>query len=132
MLCDSPACFWSAGTISSSVPRTSNPHSQRTTNAGRLPVPTQAGYFTSPPKGCLAEGRVFHLHTSEEFARQGGRASSRAPRDSDQSLMSSVRYGRTLAPHTLLSPPRAKDAFPNAPSNVIGCSNGSRYGKSEP
>jgi hypothetical protein len=33
MLCDSPACFWRAGTIWSSVPRVSNPHSHRTTSS---------------------------------------------------------------------------------------------------
>src|SRR5258708_7523493 len=46
--------------------------------------------------------------------------------------MSSVRYGRTLAPHTLLSPPRANDGFPYAPSDVIDRPIGSRYAKSEP
>jgi ubiquinone/menaquinone biosynthesis C-methylase UbiE len=38
MLCDSPACFWSAGTIWSAVPRVSNPHSHRTTHAFLIPT----------------------------------------------------------------------------------------------
>src|SRR5258708_3048727 len=44
MLCDSPACFWSAGTISSSDPRTSNPHSHRTASRG--------------PDGLFTAGRI--------------------------------------------------------------------------
>src|SRR5258708_33177268 len=46
--------------------------------------------------------------------------------------MSSVRYGRTLAPPALLAPPRANDGFPYAPSDVVGRPIGSRYAKSEP
>src|SRR5260370_32639950 len=46
--------------------------------------------------------------------------------------MSSLRYGRTLAPHTLLNPPRANDGIPYAPSDVIAWPIGSRYAKSEP
>ena len=40
MLCDSAACSWRTGTIWSTVPRVSHPHSQRTTNcfAGSDPI----------------------------------------------------------------------------------------------
>ena len=48
------------------------------------------------------------------------------------SAMSSVRKGMTLAPHTLLSPPRANDGLPSAPSWAIGIGAGSRYGNDEP